>query len=45
MSPTAVVAREVSSPCVGNTKIAMHVLKDGDRVRMDGTTGLIEILR
>jgi rifampicin phosphotransferase len=44
MSHTAVVARELSIPCVVNTKIAMHVLKNGDRVRMDGSSGLIEII-
>lgn len=44
MSHTAVVAREMSIPCVVNTKIAMRVLKDGDRVRMDGSSGLIEII-
>jgi phosphohistidine swiveling domain-containing protein len=44
MSHTAVVARELSIPCVVNTKVAMHVLHDGDRVRMDGASGRIQIL-
>lgn len=44
MSHTAVVAREMSIPCVVNTKIAMHAIKDGDRVRMDGSTGQIQIV-
>jgi phosphoenolpyruvate-protein kinase (PTS system EI component) len=34
----------MSIPCVVNTKIAMHLLKDGDRVRMDGSGGRIEII-
>jgi phosphoenolpyruvate-protein kinase (PTS system EI component) len=38
MSHTAVVAREMSIPCIVNTKIATHLLKDGDRVRMDGSS-------
>jgi phosphohistidine swiveling domain-containing protein len=44
MSHTAVVAREMSIPCVVNTKIATQLLKDGDRVRMDGSNGRIQIL-
>ncbi|ORV50451.1 hypothetical protein AWC03_22755 [Mycobacterium europaeum] len=44
MSHTAVVAREMSIPCVVNTKIATRVLNDGDRVLMDGSTGQVQIL-
>lgn len=44
MSHTAVVARELRIPCVVNTKCASQVLNDGDRVRMDGSSGLVEIL-
>jgi len=44
MSHTAVVARELSIPCVVNTKHASRSLQTGDRIRLDGTRGLVEIL-
>jgi pyruvate,water dikinase len=45
MSHTAVVARELEIPCVVGTKVATRTLKTGDRVRMDGTRGTVEILQ
>ena len=44
MSHTAVVARELGMPCVVNTKHATRLLRTGDRIRVDGTGGRIEIL-
>ena len=44
MSHTAVVARELALPCVVNTKHASRILKTGDRIRVDGTRGHIQIL-
>jgi pyruvate,water dikinase len=44
MSHTAVVARELGIPCVVNTKVATHNIRTGDRVRIDGASGSIEIL-
>lgn len=44
MSHTAVVARELGIPCVVNTRTATRSLTTGDRIRLDGTTGRIELL-
>jgi pyruvate,water dikinase len=40
----AVMARELGIPCVIGTETAMHDLRDGDTVRVDGTTGIVEVL-
>jgi len=37
----AIVSRELKIPCLIGTKIATRVLKDGDRVEVDATKGLI----
>jgi pyruvate,water dikinase len=39
----AVVARELGIPCVIGTETAMHALRDGDTVRVDGTNGVVEV--
>jgi pyruvate,water dikinase len=44
LSHAAVVARELGVPCVVNTRSGSRVLRTGDRVRVDGTTGRVEIL-
>lgn len=44
MSHTAVVARELGIPCVVNAGHASRSLKTGDRVRVDGSAGRVEIL-
>jgi pyruvate,water dikinase len=44
LSHTAVVARELGVPCVANTRVATQVLRTGDRCRVDGTTGRVEVL-
>lgn len=44
MSHTAVVARELGIPCIVNTKHASMSLNTGDRIRINGVTGSIEIL-
>ncbi|MEZ4331839.1 MAG: PEP-utilizing enzyme [Myxococcota bacterium] len=44
MGHGAIVAREVGIPCVVNTKVATRRLRTGDRIRIDGTMGTIEIL-
>ncbi|NKQ54189.1 phosphoenolpyruvate-utilizing protein [Amycolatopsis sp. K13G38] len=44
LSHAAVVARELDIPCVMNTKNGTQVLRTGDRVRVDGTAGTVEIL-
>jgi len=44
MGHGAIVAREVGIPCVVNTRDATRRLRTGDRVRIDGVSGAIEIL-
>lgn len=45
MSHTAVVARELAIPCVVNTKHASRTINTGDRIRLDGNSGHIQILQ
>jgi phosphohistidine swiveling domain-containing protein len=45
LSHAAVVARELGFPCVVNTRIGTKVLRTGDRIRVDGTKGTVEILQ
>jgi rifampicin phosphotransferase len=44
MSHTAIVARELSLPCVVNTKFASKMLRTGDLIRVDGARGTVEVL-
>ena len=44
MSHAAVVARELGLPCVVNTRTGTRRLRTGDRVRVDGSAGTVEIL-
>jgi pyruvate,water dikinase len=44
MSHTAIVARELSLPCVVNTKSASKTLRSGDLIRVNGARGTVEIL-
>ena len=41
-SHAAIVSRELKIPCVIGTKIATKVLKDGDKVEVDATNGIIK---
>lgn len=43
-SHAAIVSRELRIPCVIGTKIATQVLKDGDRVEVDATRGIVKKL-
>ena len=43
-SHAAIVARELGVPCVVNTKSATQTLKDGMRVRVDGSKGEVYAL-
>ncbi|HMR64022.1 MAG TPA: PEP-utilizing enzyme [Anaerolineae bacterium] len=45
LSHTAVVAREFGIPAVVGTGDATARIKSGDRVRLNGSTGLVEILK
>jgi pyruvate,water dikinase len=44
MSHGAIVAREMGLPCVINTRTGTRELRSGDRVRVDGTAGVVQIL-
>jgi phosphohistidine swiveling domain-containing protein len=44
MSHGAIVAREMGIPCVINTGDGTHLIRTGDRVRVDGGLGRVEIL-
>jgi phosphohistidine swiveling domain-containing protein len=44
LSHAAVVARELGVPCVVNTRDGTERLRTGDRVRVDGGAGTVEIL-
>jgi phosphohistidine swiveling domain-containing protein len=44
VSHGAIVARELGVPCVINTRNGTTALRTGQRVRIDGTTGAVEIL-
>ena len=40
----AIISRELKIPCVVGTKIATQVFKDGDRVEVDATNGVVRKL-
>ena len=44
LSHAAVVARELEIPCVVNTHTGTKRIRTGDRVRVDGDAGTVEIL-
>ena len=44
VSDPAVTAREFGIPAVVGTAVATKLIKSGDRIRVNGTTGLVEIL-
>jgi len=44
-SHPAVLAREFGIPAVIGTSVATHRIRTGDRVRLDGSAGQVEILR
>jgi pyruvate,water dikinase len=44
VSHGAIIAREMRVPCVINTKIGTSSIRTGDRIRMNGDTGSVEIL-
>jgi pyruvate,water dikinase len=45
MSHCALVAREIGLPCVINTGDGTTVINTGDRIRVDGDAGTVEVLR
>jgi pyruvate,water dikinase len=45
LSHAAVVARELGIPCVMGVPAATKTLRDGDWIRVDGSSGTVEILK
>ncbi|MCX6413551.1 MAG: PEP-utilizing enzyme, partial [Actinobacteria bacterium] len=43
-SHAMIVARELGIPCVGGIPGATQILKTGDTVRVNGATGVVEVL-
>jgi pyruvate,water dikinase len=44
LSHASTVAREYGLPAIANLKDATKILKDGDRIRLDATNGVVQIL-
>ncbi len=44
-SHAAIVSREFDVPCVVGTKVATHLLKSGNVIKVDGTHGTVKILK
>ncbi|MBD9197344.1 MAG: hypothetical protein EGQ09_21490 [Clostridiales bacterium] len=44
LSHPAVVAREFNVSCVVGTRRATQIIKNGDKVRVDGTHGVVEVI-
>ncbi len=44
LSHPAVVSREFGIPCVVGTRRATQLIKTGDKVRVDGNTGTVEVI-
>jgi pyruvate,water dikinase len=44
-SHAAIVSREYGLPCVAGTGYATTTIKTGDKLRVDGTTGVVTIMR
>ena len=45
LSHTAIISRELHKPAVVNVKNALQILHTGDKVRIDGLKGVVEILK
>lgn len=43
-SHAAIVARELGKPCIIGTKFATQILKDGDTIEVDASSGIIKII-
>lgn len=44
LSHSAIVSREMGIPCIVGVKGLLNQVKSGDKIRMNGATGIIEIL-
>jgi phosphoenolpyruvate synthase/pyruvate phosphate dikinase len=41
----AIMSRELDIPCIIGTKVASHILKDGDKIKVDAKRGVVEIIK
>jgi len=44
LSHAAIISREYGVPCVVGTACATALIRDGDRIEVDGTSGVVVIL-
>ena len=44
LTHAAIVSREYGIPCVVGTAVATQTIKTGDRVRVDGRAGTVQVL-
>jgi pyruvate,water dikinase len=44
VSHPAVLSREFGIPAVVGSSVATQVIKSGDRIRVDGNSGVVEVL-
>ena len=44
LSHPAVVAREFHVPCVVGTRRATQIIHNGDKIRVDGSKGIVEVI-
>lgn len=44
-SHAAIIARELGIPCVVGTKNATKILKDGNKIKVDGTKGKVALIK
>ena len=44
LAHTAIISREYGIPCVVGTAVATSTIRTGDRVRVDGDRGVVEVL-
>lgn len=45
ISHAAIVSRELKKPCVVGTRVATHLIKDGDLIEVDADKGVVNILK
>jgi len=41
----AIVSRELKKPCVMGTKLATSMIKDGDEIEVDATSGVVRVIK
>ena len=41
----SIISREYGIPCIVGTKIATHILKDGDTIEVDANKGIVTVLK